>query len=185
MKQEASKSTKKNYQPVATAKKHWIIYVVPSLIVMAGIVFLNNEQQFFKGAGLLLILSGFYYILKKANEKWLLTDQHLVIKKGIFPKKYQEVPVQDIYKTNTQTGKLSRFLNIATLNTRRRADNCSGLVNSNIANAEKFLNELQLIVQRHPSNNLNNVYALKESGAISEQEYNIIRLGYITQQHLS
>lgn len=180
-------ASKKNYQPIAIAKKHWIIYILPFLFIIAGIVFLNNDQLFFKIAGSAAVFAGLFYSLRKANEKWLLTEEHLVIQKGILPafRKYQEVPVHEIYKTYTETGKLGRFVNLASINTRRRADNCTGLRHSNIANADEFTNELQLMVQKLPSHGLNQVYELKEKGAISESEYNLIKLGHVTRQYLS
>lgn len=187
-KDKKKKAKKQNHQPVVTAKKHWIVYVVPTLIVCAGIVLFNNDTTFFKAAGFAVMLFGFYQILSKANEKWHLTDHHLVIEKGILPwaKKYEEVSVQDIYKTNTNNTRLSKyFSNLGHLNTRRRADDCSGFSHSNIADPELFSKALELRVQSLPSHSLNQVYELKEKGAISEKEYNLIRLGHITQQHLS
>ena len=187
MKKSKKKRSKKNIQPVATAKKHWIVYILPSAFVIAGIVLLNGEQMFFRAAGLLVILFGFYRILSKANEKWHLTESHLIIEDGILPwsKKYQEVSVHDIYKTDSEAHPRLKRFKVGKVKARRRADDCSGLHHSYIANPEQFSNQLQLMVQKLPSNNLNTLYELKEKGAISEHEYNLIRLGHITQQHLS
>ncbi len=181
------KNLKKDYRPVVTAKKHWIVYIFPTLFVIAGLILLNGEQPF-KLAGLAVTLFGFYQILSKASEKWHLTDQHLIIEKGILPglKKQHEISVQDIYKTHSNKTKLSKYFgDLGHITTRRRSDDCTGLNHSNIANPELFSRELQLRVQKLPSHNLNQVYELKEKGAISEKEYNLIKLGYVTQQHLS
>lgn len=188
MKKSKGKSSKKKIQPVATARKHWIVYILPTAFVIAGIILLNGEQVFFKGAGLLIMLFGFYRILAKANEKWHITDEHLVMEEGILPwsKKYQEVPVHDIYKTHAEAHpKLKRYFNVGNVKTRRRADDCSGLHHSFIAAPDEFTSHLQLMVQKLPSNNLNTLYELKEKGAISEHEYNLMKLGHVTQQHLS
>lgn len=182
-----NKKTNKKQTPLATAKKHWIVYVLPSLFVLAGLILLNNQAAAFKGAGLLVVLLGFSLILKKANEKWHLTDNHLIIEKGVLPwaKKYMEVPVADIYKTDFTPGKLSRFFKLGNINTRRRSEECTGFSSAFIANPDRFSGHVQLLVQKQPEHSLNQLFELKEKGMISEHEFNIIKLGHVTSRHLS
>ena len=182
------KSPKKDLKPVMTAKKHWIVYVLPTVFVIAGLVIVTGEQSLVKAAGASLSLSGLFLILKRATQKWHLTDQHLIIEEGIMPwaKKYHEVSVHDIYKTQTEAHpRLKKLFNVGNVKARRRADSCLGLKHSFVANPEEFSNKLQTIVQKLPSNNLNTLYELKEKGAISETQYNVMKLGYVTHQHLS
>lgn len=188
MSKAKQKSPKKDLKPLITAKKHWIVYVLPAVLVMAGLVLAIGEQPLFKAAGASLSLFGLFLILKRATEKWHLTDQHLIMEEGIMPwtKKYHEVSVHDIYKTQTDsTPRLKKLFNVGSVKARRRADNCLGFKHSFVANPEEFSNKLQTIVQKLPSNDLNTLYELKEKGAISETQYNVMKLGYVTHQHLS
>ncbi|WP_207425415.1 hypothetical protein [Pedobacter sp. SYSU D00535] len=182
------KSSKKTYQPVITAKKHWIVYLLPSLLVAAGVILVLNDAVAAKVAGAVALVLGFYQILKKSNEKWHLTDEHLVMEKGVLPwaKEFQEVSVTEIYKTHTHPHpKLKKFLNVGHVRTQRRADDCTGFHHSYIANPQEFSSQLQAMVHKSPASNLNTLYELKEKGAISEKEYNLIKLGHVTQQFLS
>jgi hypothetical protein len=188
MSKTKQKTTKRDLKPVITAKKHWIVYVLPTVLVVAGLVLATGEETVMKAAGAAISLFGLVLILKRATEKWHLTDRHLVIEEGIMPwaKKYHEVSVHDIYKTHTDANpRLKKLFNVGNVTARRRADNCLGFKHSFVANPEEFSNKLQTIVQKLPSNDLNTLYELKEKGAISESQYNVMKLGYITHQHLS
>lgn len=188
MSKTKQKAPKKDLRPVMTAKKHWIVYVLPAALVIAGLVLVLGEQPLFKAAGASLSLSGLFLVLKRGTEKWHLTEQHLIIEEGIMPwaKNYHEVSVYDIYKTQTDANpRLKKLFNVGTVKARRRADNCLGFKHSFVANPEEFSNKLQTIVQKLPSNNLNTLYELKEKGVISESQYNVMKLGHITHQHLS
>ncbi|MFD2164175.1 hypothetical protein ACFSJU_17330 [Paradesertivirga mongoliensis] len=188
MSKTKQKAPKKDLRPVMTAKKHWIVYILPAAVVIAGLALVTGEHPIFKAAGAGLSLFGLVLILKRATEKWHLTDQHLIIEEGIMPwaKNYHEVSVHDIYKTQTDANpRLKKLFNVGTVKARRRADNCLGFKHSFVANPEEFSDKLQTIVQKLPSNNLNTLYELKEKGAISETQYNVMKLGHITHQHLS
>lgn len=188
MSKTKQKSSKKDLKPMMTSKKHWIVYVLPTVLVIAGLVFVIGEQPIFKAAGAAVSLLGLFLILKKATEKWHLTDQYLIIEEGIMPwaKKYQEVSVHDIYKTQTDANpRLKKLFNLGNVKARRRVDNCLGFKHYFMANPEEFSNKLQAIVQKLPTHNLNTLYELKEKGAISETQYNVMKLGYVTHQHLS
>lgn len=181
-------SSKKDLKPVMTAKKHWIVYILPTVFVLAGLVLVLGDQPLLKAAGAAVSLFGLFLIMKKATEKWHITDQHLIMEEGLMPwaKKYHEVSVQDIYKTQTNANpRLNRLFNVGNVKARRRADNCLGFTHSFMANPEEFSSKLQMMVQKLPSNNLNTLYELKEKGAISEAQYNVMKLGHVTHQHLS
>jgi hypothetical protein len=64
-------------------------------------------------------------------------------------KKYRDVSVHDIYKTQTDANqRLKKLFNVKNVNARRRADHCLGFKYSFIANPEEFSNKLQTIVQK-------------------------------------
>ncbi|PWG79814.1 hypothetical protein [Pararcticibacter amylolyticus] len=192
---------KKNntHEPIATAKKHWIVYVVPSLLVFSGAILLSNGTVSLKTLGAALALAGVGLAVKRANEKWHLTENHLVMETGILPwfKNYIEVPVKDIYKTDFNTVKIDyktsfrkiglkrHFNSIGNISTKRRDMQCRGFSASYIAHPEIFTRKMQLHVQKQPEHSLNQLFELKEKGAISEHEFNIMKLGHITKIHLS
>lgn len=179
---------KKNTQtPLATAKKHWIVYIAPTLITIAGLALMASNNVTYEGSGAFLALVGLGWILKKANEKWYLTESHLVMEKGILPwsKKSVEVPVKELYKTEYEPVRIKKPLPMGTISTRRRADNCAGFRSSFMAYPERFSQQVEYHLKRQPEHSLNQLFELKEKGAISEHEFNIMKLGHVTKMYLS
>jgi hypothetical protein len=174
-------------EPTITAKKHWIAYAIPSVIATAGFVLLTNQDSALKGLGAVVAVTGLIWAINKASEKLHLTDQHLILEKGLpWSKKKQEIHVHEIYKTSTEHHKLSKYFRMGHIRTRRRADDCSGFNHAFMSNHEEFSRAIQKRIQKHDSaHNLNQVFELKEKGAISAHEYNLIKLGHVTQQFLS
>ncbi len=177
----------KNTKPLlVTAKKHWIVYIIPLLFTVAGITLIGFEEITFKSSGFLLTGLSVYHILKKASVRWHLTNDHVYIETGAWPwsKSYTEIPVYDIYKSSANVHFFGKVLNIGTIKAERRVENCPGFIHYNISNPEEFTKHLNLLVKKLSAHNLNNLYELREKGMISEHEYNIIKLGYITKQYL-
>jgi len=175
-------------EPTITAKKHWIVYAVPAAVTTAGLFLLASQETNIKSLGVGLVVAGLAWAISKASEKWHLTDQHLIMEKGILPwaKKKHEIAVHDIYKSSAEGHKLSKYFRLGHIRTRRRADDCTGFSHSFITNHEEFSSAIEKRVKKHQSaNSLNQVYELKEKGAISAHEYNLIKLGHVTQQFLS
>jgi len=188
MSKKQEKSPVRHPEPTITAKKHWIVYAVPAALILAGVVLVSNEDSTIKGIGAVLAVAGLIWAISKANEKWHLTDQHLVMEKGVLPwsKQKHEISVHDIYKASSEHHKLNKYFRMGHIRTRRRADDCSGFSHSFITNHEEFSKAIEHRVKKHDSaHSLNQVYELKEKGAISSKEYELIKLGHVTQQFLS
>jgi hypothetical protein len=183
----SKKSFKKDYgTPIATAKKHWVVYILPLLLIASGIALLGSNEISIKVTGGILILGSLLRAIQIAGEKWHLTKDHLFIERGMGPKKtYQKVPVTDLYRSSTSTNKIGRALNFGSVTAKRRSDHCSGLRHSIISNPKQFHLHINALVQNSPAKDLNKFYELKEHGIITDNEYNIIKLGYITNHHLS
>ncbi|WP_423148435.1 hypothetical protein [Rubrolithibacter danxiaensis] len=173
--------------PLVTAKKHWIVYVLPLLFTFSGFVFLSQGSIFAKVTGLVIIFFSLRYILRKASVKLHLTHDHLFIETGVLPwfKKYYEIPLFDVYKTSASINRIGRFLNNGTVSARNREDHTDIVSHINIANPQDFANQVNMLVQKLPVHDLNKLYELKERGAISEHEYNIMKLGFITHKYLA
>ena len=187
MKSYSKKSFKKDLgTPITTAKKHWVAYILPLLLTASGIALLSTNEGLLKVTGGILLLGSVIRMIQIGSEKWHLTEEHLFIERGIGPKKtYQKVPVTDLYKSSTSTNKIGRKLNFGSVTAKRRSDHCTGLRHSIISNPKQFHLHISTVVQNSSAKDLNKFYELKEHGIITENEYDIIKLGYITKHHLS
>ena len=123
-------------EPTITAKKHWIIYTAPAVLIAGGLILFGQADTALKGFGAVLAVAGLIWAISKANEKWHLTDQHLVMEKGLFSKQKHEIAVQDIYKASSEQHKLNKYFRMGHVRTRRRADDCSGFSHTFITNQE-------------------------------------------------
>ncbi|WP_207533079.1 hypothetical protein [Desertivirga arenae] len=186
MSKKQEKAEVRRPEPTITAQKHWIVYSAPAGLIAAGLILFLQDDTTFKIFGGVIAAAGLIWAISKANEKWHLTDQHLVMEKGVFSKKKHEISVHDIYQASAEHHKLSKYFRMGNVRTRRRADECSGFNHSFITNHEEFSKAIEHRVKKHATaHSLNQVYELKEKGAISSKEYDLIKLGHVTQQFLS
>ncbi len=169
---------------LAYARKHWIVYVIPVLSLGAGFYFLAQSESISRFTGLILALSAVLRIVQVSMVKWYITPQHLIVRQGWpWAKQYKQLPVFDLYHSTAVPGKFSRFLNTATLSagTRETSDSVSHL---NITDAGDFCRQVYAVIEKSEAQPLNNALALKEKGALSAAEYEMIRLGVLTRKHL-
>ena len=171
--------------PIATAKKHWVVYILPVLLIISGTFLLNADSMMARVAGGVIVLAALIRIIQVSNTRWHLTENNLFIQSGVFRKKYEQVPVFDLYKSDASSTKIGKALNFGSITARRRSDHCTGLRHSIVANPKQFSSHIESVVRKSPAHELNKIYGLKEKCVISENEYNIMRLGFITREHLS
>lgn len=169
---------------IAYAQKHWIVYVLPVLSLAAGFYFLAQPEMITRLTGLVLALTAVLRIVQVSMVKWYLTPQHLIVRQGWpWAKKYKQFPVFELYRSTAAPGKFSRFLNTATLSASSR-DSADTVSHINITGAGDFCSQVDAILQQSPAQPLNNAHALKQMGALSPEEYEVVRLGVLTQKHL-
>lgn len=105
-------------QILYTAKKHWISFVLPVIMIIIGslgVIFISFGMGIVKviGFGLLYILyKGIVAILISLNTKVYLTETHLTISQGIFGKTITDIPLnklEGIYLTQNLFGKILNF----------------------------------------------------------------------------
>lgn len=187
MKSYSKKAFKENYgNPIATAKKHWVVYILPLLLIACGTALLYMSELLPKILGTVMIIGGVIRIVQIAAVKWHLTEEHLFIESGMGKrKKFQQVPVYDIYRSSASTNRVGKVFNFGTITAKRRSEHCTGLRHSIISNPKQFHSHIHSLVQKSPAKDLNHIYELKEKGIISESEYNLMKLGYVTKHHLS
>lgn len=173
--------------PISTAKKHWIVYLPLLLIVTVGIAFLTRDEIYNKVAGIMISLFGLLQMVRIATIKWHLTSDHIYIQQGWpWAKKVQQVPVLQVYQsTASSKGILGRYFNIGTITTTGRDGVYTNISDRNISNASAFSFEIAKVISKSPINPLNKIYALKENGAVSQSEYDLIKLGMLTNHFLS
>ena len=174
----------KNATVISTAQKHWIVYLVPVLFIAAGLILLLLEPFFAHLAGSFLILGSLIRIVQVSTVKWVLTPEHLFVREGWpWSKHYQQIPVYDLYKIDTQKGKFSRFFNLHTLSTADR-ESAKEVTHINISNAHEFTSEVAKVLKKTNVATLNKAHELKEQGVLSAEEFNLLNLGVLTQKHL-
>lgn len=105
-------------QILYTAKKHWISFVLPVIMIIIGslgVIFISFGMGIVKviGFGLLYILyKGIVAILISLNTKVYLTETHLTISQGVFGKTITDIPLnklEGIYLTQNLFGKILNF----------------------------------------------------------------------------
>lgn len=177
----------KHARPVITAKKHWIVYLFPLSVIAAGIALFLMPQLIAKIISAALLLMGFILLIKKLSFKWHVTTEHIFVESGFgfTRKKYQQMPVFDVYKSSASVNTIGRILNFGTITTTQRENGDSMISHTNISNAKEISEYLNRYVKTLPTHPLNQVYELKEKGIISEQEYNLVKMGHITKQYLA
>lgn len=172
-------------EAIAYAKKHWIVYFFPILFLAAAIYFMAQDDFNTRLIGAAIGIPALLRIIQVSMVKWFLTSEYVVIQKGWpWSKKYQHIPVFELYKTEADKGKFSRFFNLATLSARGRESYTEPLTHINISNATAFTDEVARVIQSSPAHPLNNAFELKERGAISKEEYELMKLGVMTQRYL-
>lgn len=169
---------------IAFAGKHWIVYIIPVLFLGAGFYFMTQAEITGKVLGALMALSAILRIVQVSTVKWYLTRETLIVREGWpWAKKYHAIPVFDLYQSTAAPGKFSRLFDTATLSAKGR-ELPGSVQHINITDARAFCEQVDRIVKTSPAQPLNNAYALKEKGALSEAEYELMKLGVLTQKYL-
>lgn len=169
---------------LAFTGKHWIVYVIPVIFIAAGFYFVAQAEMPGNILGLFMVLSAILRIVQVSTVRWYLTRESLIVREGWpWAKKYHAIPVFDLYQSTAAPGKFSRLFDTATLSARGRE--LPQLVQHiNITDAKSFCEQVDKVVKSSPSHPLNNAYALKERGALSDAEYDLMKLGVLTQKYL-
>ncbi|MDB5119198.1 MAG: Short C-terminal protein [Sphingobacteriales bacterium] len=174
----------KNATVISTAKKHWIVYLFPIVFTVAGLLLLSFEQFSYHLLGAFFIFGSLIRIVQVSTVKWVLTPEYLFVREGWpWAKEYQQIAVYDLYKIDNQKGKFSRFFNVATLTTADREFE-KAVSHINISNASEFTHEVTKVLNKTNVSTLNKAMDLKEQGALTPEEYNLLKLGVMTQRHL-
>ncbi|MDB5013122.1 MAG: Short C-terminal protein [Daejeonella sp.] len=174
----------KNATVLSTARKHWIVYLFPVIFIVVGLLLLSLEQFSQHLLAAFFILGSLIRIVQVSTVKWVLTPEHLFVREGWpWAKQYQQIPVFDLYKIEDQKGKFSRFLNVSTLTTADR-EFAKAVSHINISNASEFTHEVTKVLNKTNVSTLNKAMDLKEQGALTAEEYDLLKLGVMTQRHL-
>ncbi|HEY1025068.1 MAG TPA: hypothetical protein VGE26_07885 [Sphingobacteriaceae bacterium] len=173
-------------EAIAYAKKHWIVYLFPVVFLAAGLYFITQDDTNSRLIGAVIALPALLRIVQASMVKWYLTPEYVVVQKGWpWSKKYEHIPVFELYKTDADNGKFSKFFNLGTLSAKGRENYTDQVKHINISNATAFSNEVTRVVQSSPAHPLNNAFELKEKGAISKEEYDLMKLGVMTHRYLA
>lgn len=174
----------KNATVLSTAKKHWIVYLFPIGFILLGLILLSVQGFAYHLLGAFFIFGSLTRIIQVSTVKWVLTPEYLFVREGWpWAKQYQQIPVFDLYRIEDQKGKFSRFFNVSTLTTADR-EFAKAVSHINISNASQFTSEVTKVLNRTNVSTLNKAMDLKEQGALTAEEFNVLKLGVMTQRHL-
>lgn len=183
-----------NMKNTIVAKKHWVSYVIPALVVLVGLSFTNGgaSSLFF---AFLLMLGGVIRIMQVNSVKWTFTGELLIVQKGILPwtRTYLEIPVFDIYESLMNFGMLGHFLKYGNITIRRTEGITSKISEAALVNANELSMKINTAVRQFkmgkngivtPSpvpagksvaEELKHLAELKASGNLTQEEYDVLK----------
>jgi uncharacterized membrane protein YdbT with pleckstrin-like domain len=178
-----------NNKIVYNSRKHWILYVLPVIMILLGLFMLLIRMNSFTLLGIVLLFSSIMYILRVRSVHWIFNEEELIIKKGFLPwnKSNIEIPVEDIYEAFSSGGFWAMVFRFGDLNIRRTEGNTSGFKETVMSN-HKFLIEsintkIRAIKKQKISKNDNSdkiisvsdellkLSVLKDKGVLTEEEF--------------
>jgi membrane protein YdbS with pleckstrin-like domain len=180
-----------------TIKKHWIIYLIPGLIILVALFFIYLSFGIVTkwiSIGLLVFaaivaISKILKVLYIASITWSFNGGELHVTKGFLPWKKTriQIPIFDIYDSSVSIGFLGHYLNFGHISIRRTegitsqfserylgsAVHFSGIVNQYVQEYKKGQNPVSTNhgQVRDIGLELQRLVDLKNSGALTEDEY--------------
>jgi|GEM_PF-4406616 len=180
-----------------TIRKHWSVYVWPSLIILVAIFAIYVSFSIItKWLSLFLLIFGTLGAISKAikllylsSVKWTFNGGELQVSRGFLPwkKTHIQIPIFDIYDSSVSSGFLGHYLNFANISIRRTEGMTSQLSDSHLARAVTFSGILNQYVQEYKkgknadskndvpvidlSQEIQKLTDLKNTGAITQEEF--------------
>jgi uncharacterized membrane protein YdbT with pleckstrin-like domain len=105
-----------NEQVTYRARLHWIIYLVPAIVILAAIAIALGGQSIAAmvtgGAGLLLMLPPW---IKSTSSEFAITNRRVVIKVGLIRRHSLELLLQKVEGIGVDQGIIGRILGYGTI----------------------------------------------------------------------
>lgn len=180
-----------------TIKKHWTVYIVPSIFLLAALFFVYLSfgiKTKWISVGMLVFasftaVSKIMKILNLASVSWTFNGRELQVRRGVlsWKKTLIQIPIFDIYDSSISNGFLGHYLNFGHISIRRTEGMTSQLSERHMAGALNFSGHVNHCVQEYKKgqNLVNSVKGeskdvvmmiqrlvdLKNTGVLSEEEF--------------
>lgn len=118
-------------QIIYGAKKHWVIFVWPLVMLWAGMfMWLQNESFTNPGVPFLILSVALFYICYRwrRNACLLVTNKRIFITRGIFDVKAHEIPLEQVEDVKTKQNVTGFFMRYGDLYFRGEDDKEASIV---------------------------------------------------------
>ena len=111
-----------NETVIFEAKQHWIVIIKPFVLMIGGLFFISQGHDFLILLGTIWFLIGLIWlpivILLRASTEYAVTNERIIIKKGIIARNVKDLKLQQIEGTQVVQGIIGRVFNYGTLRIR-------------------------------------------------------------------
>jgi uncharacterized membrane protein YdbT with pleckstrin-like domain len=112
-----SDSLQANEQVVAKGKIHWIIFVLPAVLLLLGVLFYSSEST--QLVGIIFLALGLFYAVKRLiiflTQEFAATNQRLIGKSGVIARDSLDIRLKKVESIKLKQGIVGRMFNFGTL----------------------------------------------------------------------
>jgi uncharacterized membrane protein YdbT with pleckstrin-like domain len=112
-----SDSLQANEQVVAKGKIHWIIFVLPAVLLLLGVLFYSSEST--QLVGIIFLVLGLFYAVKRLiiflTQEFAATNQRLIGKSGVIARDSLDIRLKKVESIKLKQGIVGRMFNFGTL----------------------------------------------------------------------
>lgn len=148
-----------NESIICESKKHWIVYLFPSFMIVLGLFFVLTTLKYYIIAGTIIIAFSILKILGYKSSKWILTEKNLIIKSGFLPwrKSYFDIPIDTIFEAFYKHGLLSNIFRYGHLYIRRTEGSTSAFDTPVMIKHKEITGKINAMVRELKNSIPNNV----------------------------
>lgn len=186
---ETKTGTILNSTILCQSKKHWIVYIFPSFMILLGLIFMLLPLKFYLILGIAFVVISIIKILDYKSTQWTLTESELIIKSGFLPwrRDYLEIPIDTIFEAYYRHNLLSNIFGYGHICVRRTEGVTSGFDESAMINHGEITGKInamirdlkepqtqQITPQTQKSSNIDELVKLTElhrQGALTDDEF--------------
>jgi uncharacterized membrane protein YdbT with pleckstrin-like domain len=112
-----SDSLQANEQVIVKGKIHWIIFVLPALLLLLGVLFYSSESM--RIVGIIFLVLGVFYAVKRLiiflTQEFAATNQRLIGKSGVIARDSLDIRLKKVESIQLKQGIVGRIFNFGTL----------------------------------------------------------------------
>lgn len=186
---------KQNEKVVFKTKTHWFSIILPFIFcIILLLISLSLITSNSKVGYITLVFSVVYFVYRIYYRKfniWVVTNNRIIDERGVFSIKIIESPLDKLNNLDYSQSLIGRVFKFGTINIQTAANNYGNgnkfIVNpkgfkdsvtnmkGELNNSQNKNNKEEISNNNDVSSELERLHNLKEKGAISEDEYNILK----------